>query len=217
MARRHPGPVVAGDEELLPFADGGFDLVISNLALHWINDLPGALVQARRVLKPDGLFLAALLGGATLSELRQSLIEAEAAVEGGARLRVSPVTDVRDMGMLMQRAGFALPVVDSDRLTVTYDNALALMHDLRAMGEANAAADRPRHPTRRATLLEAAARYQDRFAGPDGRIEATFQVIYLTGWAPAATQPQALRPGSAAHRLADALGVEERPAGPSGK
>ncbi|HUC60566.1 MAG TPA: methyltransferase domain-containing protein [Alphaproteobacteria bacterium] len=213
MAARAGGLAVVADEELLPFAPMSFDLVLSNLSLHWVNDLPGALIQARLALKPDGLFLAALLGGETLFELRAALIEAESEVEGGVSPRISPFADVRDAGSLLQRAGFALPVVDRDEIAVTYPDALALMRDLRNMGETNAVAARRRGFTRRATLLRAAAIYAQRFARPDGRVNATFQAIYLTGWAPHETQQKPLRPGSARARLADALGTEDHSAG----
>lgn len=213
LARQARKLAVTADEEALPFADGSFDLILSNLNLHWVNDLPGALIQARRALKPDGLFLGAMLGGETLHELRASLLEAEIEIEGGASPRVSPFADVRDAGGLLQRAGFALPVVDRDEITVTYADALALMRDLRGMGETNAVHARRRGFSRRATLLRAAAIYEERFAQEDTRITATFQVIYLTGWAPHESQQKPLRPGSTAARLADALGGEERPAG----
>ena len=213
MLARAQMPVVVADEEALPFATASFDLVLSNLSLHWVNDLPGALVQIRRILRPDGLLLASLLGGRTLEELRLCLLEAESEVAGGASPRVSPFVDTRDAGALLQRAGFALPVADADLLTVTYPDALALMRDLRGMGEANAATARPRRFTRRDILVRAAAIYGDRFAGPDGRIHASFEIVTLTGWAPAPGQPKPLRPGSAAARLADALGTEERPTG----
>jgi SAM-dependent methyltransferase len=206
MVERAGAPSVVADEELLPFADSSFDLVISNLALHWTNDLPGALVQLRRALKPDGLLLAAMFGGETLIQLRAALIDAELAESGGARPRVSPVADLRDMGMLLQRAGFELPVVDGDTLTVSYPDVPALMRDLRGMGETNAVAERQRSFTRRALLARAGAAYPQ---GPDGRIEAGFQIIFLTGWAPHASQPKPLRPGSATTRLADALGGSE--------
>ncbi|MBI3503729.1 MAG: methyltransferase domain-containing protein [Proteobacteria bacterium] len=198
--------VAVADEEFLPFADGSFDLIVSCLSLHWTNDLPGALLQARRALKPDGLFLAAILGGETLGELRRALIDAEVAETGGAGPRVSPFADVRDAGALLQRAGFALPVVDADTITVSYENALDLMRDLRGMGEANAIVERRKDFTRRSTLLRAAAIYEDLFAD-EGRMPATFQILNLTAWAPHASQPKALRPGSAAHRLAEALGA----------
>ncbi len=204
---------LTADEEALPFAPGSFDLALSNLSLHWVNDLPGALLQLRHTLRPDGLLLASMLGGETLFELRQCLMEAELAVEGGISPRISPFAEVRDMGNLLTRAGFALPVADADTLTVTYDNALALMRDLRGMGESNAIAERRKSLSRRATLLEATALYDRKFADADGRIGATFQVIYLSGWAPHPSQQKPLRPGSAAQRLADALGTDERPAG----
>lgn len=201
------GPAaLAADEEALPFAPASLDLVLSCLSLHWVNDLPGALVQIRRALKPDGLFLAAMLGGETLKELRAALSDAEIAEEGGLSPRVSPFADVRDAGNLMVRAGFALPVMDTDILTVSYPDPLKLMADLRAMGESNAVGGRRKEMTRRATLTRAAQIYRDRHAGADGRVPATFQVIYLTGWAPAPSQPQALTPGSAKTNLKDALG-----------
>jgi len=205
--------LVVADEEALPFAAASFDLILSSLVLHWVNDLPGTLIQACRALKPDGLFLAALLGGDTLHELRAALLEAEAEIEGGAGPRVSPMADLRDAGGLLQRAGLALPVVDRDAITVTYRDALALMRELRGMGETNAVAAMRRGFSRRATLLRAVAIYRERFARPDGRIPATFEVIYLTGWAPHPSQPQALKPGSGAERLATALGSVEQPAG----
>lgn len=204
-----PGAVV-GEPEGLPFA-GGFDLVVSLLALQAANDLPGALVQARRALKPDGLFVACLLGGRSLSELRQAFAEAEAAMEGGASPRVAPFADVRDLGGLLQRTGFALPVVDAETVTVRYADLFGLMRDLRAMGLANALSERSRRPLRRATLLAAAEAYTRRFADPDGRVRATFEMIWLSGWAPAPGQPKPLRPGSATARLADALGTVEQP------
>jgi SAM-dependent methyltransferase len=205
-----PGAVASA--EFLPLRGGSVDAALSCLALHWVDDLPGTLLQLRHALKPDGLFLAALLGGETLRELRQVLLEAEIAEEGGAGPRVSPFADLRDMAGLLQRAGFAMPVADLDTITVTYPDALALMHDLRAMGETNAVRERRRSFTRRATLFRAAALYGERFALPDGRVPATFQVIFLAGWAPHESQPKPLRPGSARARLADALGTTERPA-----
>ena len=213
MAAAAPRPALAGDEECLPFAEHSFDLVVSLLSLHWVNDLPGALVQARRALKPDGLFLAAMFGGETLHELRAALAAAEIAAEGGLGPRVSPFVDVRDAGMLLQRAGFALPVVDTETLTVMYRSPLRLLHDLRGMGETNAVAERRRGFSRRATLLGALARYQQRHGDADGAVPASFQMIFLTAWAPDASQPRPLRPGSATGRLADALGVAEIPAG----
>ncbi len=206
-------PALAVDEEYLPFAAGSFDLVLSVLSLHWVNDLPGALIQVRRTLKPDGLFLGAMLGGETLHELRAALMQAEIEVERGAGPRVSPFAELRDAGALLQRAGFALPVADKDEITVTYPNALALMGDLRGMGETNAVHARRRTPTRRATLLRAAELYQEMFGLDSGRLPATFEVIYLTAWAPHDSQQQPLRPGSARGSLAEAFDTEEIPAG----
>lgn len=208
FAARSRGPAVACDEEALPFAAGALDLVVSSLALHWVNDLPGAFVQIRQALKPDGLFIGAMLGGETLKELRECLVDAEVELEGGLSPRTSPLTDVRDLGMLLQRAGFALPVVDTDRITVTYGSALKLMQDLRGMGESNAVLERRKTFSRRNTLLRAAQLYHERYAGPDGRITATFQVLWMLGWAPADNQPQPKKPGSATHSLAEALGAQ---------
>ena len=207
------GPRVQAGEEALPFRDQSLDLVVSALSLHLVNDLPGALVQIRRALKPDGLFLAALLGGNTLVELRNALLSAEEELEGGASPRVAPLADVQDLGALLQRARFALPVVDADTVTVTYADPLALMRELRAMGAANALRARRKMPLRRATLLRALALYQERFGLPNGRVPATFEIITLTAWAPHESQQQPLQPGSAKMRLADALGTVERPAG----
>jgi SAM-dependent methyltransferase len=200
---------IAADEEALPFRDASLDLVVSALALHLVNDLPGTFIQIRRALKPDGLFLAAMLGGDTLIELRQSFAEAEAEVEGGASPHVAPFTDVREMGGLLQRAGFALPVTDVDRLTVRYSSAFTLMAELRRMGAANTLAERRRKPLRRATLMRMAEIYARRFADRDGKIRATFEVIWLSGWRPHESQQKPLRPGSAQARLADALGARE--------
>ena len=216
MARRAAAngyATLAADEELLPFAPASFDLVISNLSLHWVNDLPGCLLQVRQCLKPDGLFLAAMLGGDTLYELRQALIEAELAEASGAGPRVSPFADLRDAGGLLQRAGFALPVIDGDRLTVSYPNILKLMHDLRGMGEGNAVRERARRSLHPALAARADEIYRRRFGDSDGRLAATFQIIYLTAWAPAAGQQRALTPGSARTRLAEALGTIEVSAG----
>lgn len=173
---------LVADEEMLPFAPASFDLVISNLSLHWVNDLPGALLQIRHILKPDGLFLGALLGGETLAELRHCLMQAELAEEGGAGPRISPFVDVKDGGALLQRAGFALPVADKDQLQVTYQNPLRLMLELRRMGEGNAIAARRRHFSRRTTLLRAMQLYQEQFADSEDRIMARFHIITLTGW-----------------------------------
>jgi SAM-dependent methyltransferase len=210
---RPAGPRVIADEEALPFGDATLDLVVSGMALQLVNDLPGALLQIRRALKPDGLLLAALLGGDTLTELRQSFAAAESEIEGGVSPRVAPFADLRDLGALLQRAGFALPVVDTDRLTVRYDSAFALMHDLRRMGATNALIDRRRTPLRRATLMRMAEIYAERFTDADGRLRATFEIVWLSGWAPHPRQQQPLKPGTAKARLADALGTRELPAG----
>ncbi len=203
------GPKISvPDDETLALPEGAFDLVVHGLCLHLSNDPVGQLVQMRRALKPDGLMIAALFGGETLHELRHALAQAEAAVEGGLSPRVAPMGDVRDLGALLQRAGLALPVADATTLTVTYETPLHLMRDLRAMGEGNALSAR-RGTLRRETLQKALEIYQAEFALPDGRIPATFEIIFLTGWAPSATQPKPLRPGSATARLADALGTEE--------
>jgi SAM-dependent methyltransferase len=206
-------PAVAVDEEALPFRDGSLDLVVSALALQFVNDLPGALIQIRRALKPDGLFLAAMLGGDTLTELRQSFAEAEAEIEGGVSPHVAPFTDVREMGTLLQRAGLALAVTDVDRLTARYSSAFTLMAELRRMGATNALTERRRTPLRRATLAHMAEIYAKRFADRDGKIRATFEIVWLSGWAPHESQQKPLRPGSAQSRLADALGTREIGAG----
>ena len=208
-----PAAAVVADEELPPFAAGCLDLVTSSLALHWTNDLPGVLAQLRRSLKPDGLLIAALFAGDTLRELREVLIEAELAERGGASPRVSPFVDTAEASALLQRAGFALPVVDIDTLTLTYRDAFALMRDLRAMGEANALRARNRGFARRGVFLGAADRYARRYGQADGRVRATFQIAFLTGWAPAPGQQKALPRGGAAARLADALESDELPAG----
>ncbi len=212
-AQRLPSARIVSDEEALDLETGAHDLVIHALCLHWSNDPVGQLIQCRRALRPDGLFLGALFGGQTLVELRAALAEAEAEVSGGLSPRVAPMAEIRDAGGLLQRAGFALPVADSVTQTVTYADPLALMRDLRAMGEANALAGRLRRFTPRRVIETAAARYRAAFAGPEGRIRATFETIYLAGWAPDVSQPQPLRPGSAQARLAEALGVDETPAG----
>jgi SAM-dependent methyltransferase len=200
---------LVADDERLPFKPDSLNLIVSLLALHWTNDLVGALIQIRRALKPDGLFLGAFLGGATLNELRQSLLAAEVEATGGAGPRVSPFADGLDGAGLLQRTGFALPVADVDRLTVLYPHPLKLMADLRAMGETNVLFDRPRRPLSRAVLARMCEIYVERFGRPDGRIPATFEIVSLTGWAPHDSQPRALKPGSAKMRLADALGVTE--------
>lgn len=194
MLAGRPGPLLVADEERLPFAPESFDLVVSLLSLHWTNDLPGALVQIRRALKPDGLFVGALIGGSSLTELRQALLQAETEIHGGAGPRVSPFADAMDGASLLQRAGFALPVSDLDRVTVAYRDLAGLLADLRRMGETNVLADRPRRPLTREVLARAAAIYAERFARPDGRLIATFDLITLTGWAPHPDQPTA-KPG----------------------
>ena len=202
---RGPG-WVAGDEEALPFAPASFDLVVSALALHLVNDLPGTFVQARRALKPDGLFLALLPGAGTLAELRDALAGAEAELRGGAAMRIAPFVEVRDAGALLQRAGFALPVADQDTLRVRYATPFALLRDLQAMGATNPLAER--EPLRRSVLARASELYA---CDPDGRFGATFNLVSLSGWAPHASQQKPLAPGSAKTRLADALGAVERP------
>jgi len=203
-----PGALIVPEGDTLALEPGAHDLVIHAMALHWANDPVGQLVQSRRALAADGLFLSVAFGGMTLHQLRASLAQAEARVTGGLSPRVAPMAEIRDMGALLQRAGFALPVADSLNQTVSYPDALKLMRDLRAMGEANALHDRHRKPTRRGLFDLAAQIYADSF-GQDGRLPATFEMIFLTGWAPADTQPKPLRPGSAKTRLADALGATE--------
>jgi SAM-dependent methyltransferase len=204
---------VVSDEEALPFKDASLDLVVSALALHFVNDLPGTLIQIRRALKPDGLLLAALIGGDTLHELRQAFAAAEAELEDGISPHVAPFADVREMGMLLQRAGFALPVADVEQLTVRYGSPFALMHDLRRMGATNVLNERRRTPLRRASLMRMAQIYAERFADADGKVRATFEIVWLSGWAPHGSQQQPRAPGSAERRLADALGTREMPAG----
>ncbi len=193
------------DTEPLALASASLDLVVSALALQFVNDLPGVLAQIRRALKPDGLFLAAMIGGETLTELRQSFAAAEAEVEGGVSPRVAPFADLRDLGGLLQRAGFALPVTDVDRTVVRYDNAFALMQDLRRMGATNVLNERRRTPSRRATFVRMAQVYAERFADPDGRIRATFDIVWMSGWAPHDSQQKPVKPGSAKMSLADAV------------
>ncbi len=205
MARAAGPPALAADEEALPFAPETFDLVVSDLSLHWVNDLPGTLVQIRDCLKPDGLLLAAMFGGETLSDLRRCLLEAELAEERGAGPRVSPFAELRDLGSLLQRAGFALPVVDLDPITVTYEDPLRLLADLRGMGETNALVARRRRFSRRATLLRALAAYKEQ-AGSDGRIAVRFDVLTLTAWRPHPSQQKPLARGSGKTSLIEVLG-----------
>ena len=205
MLGKAQGPVLQLDEEALPFAAESFDLVLANLSLHWTNDLPGALAQIRHVLKPDGLLLGVVFGAGTLAELRTVLMEAEIAETGGASARVAPFADLRDAAGLMQRAGFALPVADVETVTATYAGLIPLLADLRAMGETNILDARLRRPTRRAVIARAAALYQEKFAMPDGRIPASFRLIFLTGWSPHASQQQPARRGSGQIDLGEAL------------
>ncbi len=206
-------PRILCDEEYLPFADQSLNLVVSGLSLQFINDLPGTLIQIRRALKPDGLFLGAVLGGETLFELRQSFLLAEEEMDGGASPRISPSADIRDYGALLQRAGFALPVTDTDNVTVTYETPLHLMRDLRGMGCGNVLQARKKTPLKQSTLLKVVEIYKHHFSQADGRIPATFEIITLTGWAPHENQQKPLRPGTAQQRLADVLGTEEKSTG----
>ncbi|UNK38460.1 methyltransferase domain-containing protein [Shinella sp. H4-D48] len=198
-------PVTVSALETVPLAPQSVNLIVSPLALHLTNDTPGVFVQIRRALKPDGLFLAAIPGSGTLQELREVLLAAESEISGGASPRVIPFPDVRDVGALLQRGGFALPVTDKETYTVRYDSLFPLMKDLRAMGMANPLSGRSRRPLARGVLLRAAELYAERFSDPDGRIRATFSIIYVSGWAPHESQQKPLKPGSATMRLADAL------------
>jgi SAM-dependent methyltransferase len=201
------------DPEHLPFADQSFDLIVSPLALHTVNDLPGALIQIRHALKPDGLMLAALFGGETLNELRLSLIEAESELTGGAGPRVAPFTGLQDLAGLLQRAGFAIPAADRDMVTVRYAEPMRLLADLRAMGETAALHERSPRALSRRILVRAFEIYRARFSDADGRVRATFEILTATGWAPHESQQKPLKPGSAKTRLADALRTQERNAG----
>lgn len=212
-----PWPIAVADEEALPLGPDSVDVVVSLLALQGVNDLPGAMAQIRRALRPDGLFLACVLGGETLTELRQAIASAEVEATGGASPRIAPFADARELGVLLQRTGFALPVADVDKLTVRYDNPFALIADLRAMGMANPLVERTRTPLRRDVLARFAHVYAERFADSDGRLRATFDLVWLSGWAPHESQQKPLRPGSAQARLADALGVTEQGTGETGK
>jgi SAM-dependent methyltransferase len=207
------GLKAVADEERLPFGDDTLDLAVSTLSLHWTNDLVGALIQIRRALRPDGLFIGAIFGGATLTELRQALLQAEDEVSGGASFRVSPFADAIDAAGLLQRAGFALPVADVDRVKVRYGHPIELLRDLRRMGETSVLLERSRKPMSRRVLSRAMEIYVERFAEADGRVPATFEIVAVTGWAPHENQQKPLRPGSAKMRLADALGTQEQSAG----
>lgn len=207
-----PGCLIA-DEEALPFAPESFDLVTSVLSLHAVNDLPGALSQIRRVLKPDGLFMAALFGGETLHELRAAFAGAEMQIMGGISPRVSPFAEVRPLGTLLQRAGFALPVADIETTQVNYREFITLLTDLRALGETSVLVERDRRPLSRELVSAMLAHYAATHGTPDGKLQARFDIAYLTGWAPHESQQQPLKPGSAKTRLADALGTRERGTG----
>lgn len=210
-------PAVVADEEFFPFAAGSLDLVLSNMTLHTVNDLPGALIQIKRSLRADGLFLAALFGGETLHELRACLMEAEAEIRGGISPRIAPFADKQQAGGLLQRAGYALPVVDSEILTVTYPSLLALMRDLKGMGEGNALAHRDKTYRGKKLFMRAEEIYRDRYCEGDGRLRATFEILFIIGWAPHDSQQKPLRPGSAEHSLAEALNSEEFTAGEKAK
>jgi SAM-dependent methyltransferase len=215
LLKRRSGWKVAAEEEALPFAAGSLDLVVSGLSLQFVDDLPGAVVQINRALKPDGLFLGALLGGETLRELREAWILAEDDLMGGASPRVAPFADVRELGGLLQRAGFALPVADNDVIEVTYSSPLALMEELKAMAASNPLVERRRTPVTRDLLLRAAEIYQERYGLPNGRVPATFEIVTLTGWVPHESQQKPLQPGSAEVSLADVL--KPRPKGPGAR
>lgn len=206
---RHRGiPTIQGDEETLPFKDGSFDLISSALSLHWINDLPGALIQIRKALKPDGLFLGCLFAAGTLSELRTSLIEAESSLTAGISPRLSPLAGLQDLAGLLQRSGFALPVADIDHITVRYQHPMSLLADLRGSGEQAAFASKPgqeRRPLSRRMLQRTCEVYQDRFSDPDGKVRASFNIAWLSGWAPSDNQPKPLKPGSGKVSLAAAV------------
>jgi len=212
-AAQCPRPALVCDEDLLPFKDASLNLIVSGLALHRVNDLPGSLIQIRRALAPDGLFMAAALGARALIELREVLIEAEGEITGGASPRVSPFGDVSTYGALLQRAGFALPVADSETLTVTYPSPRALMREVRALGGGNVLTARSKAPLPRRTLQHAEELYRARYGTPDGKVTATFEFVFMSGWAPHESQQKPLKPGSAQARLADALHTTERPAG----
>ncbi|MDJ0858510.1 MAG: methyltransferase domain-containing protein [Dinoroseobacter sp.] len=208
-AAQFPAATIVGDVSTLDLKEDGYDLVIHAMALHWADDPVGQLVQCSRALQPDGLFFAVFFGGQTLRELRVALAEAESSVTGGLSPRIAPMGEIRDLGGLLQRAGFALPVADMSPRQATYETALHLMRDLRAMGETNALAQRNLSPLRREVLRQACDIYAREFPGDKGRVRATYELVFLTGWAPSDAQPQPLRPGTASQRLADALGTVE--------
>jgi SAM-dependent methyltransferase len=208
-AREH-GAAIACDIDRVPFRPNSFDAVFSCLTMHWVDDLPGVMAQMRAALKSDGLLLISMLGGNSLTELRSALAAAESEIDGGLSPRCAPMADIRDVGGLLGRAGLALPVADSDRLTISYPNMFRLMADLRGMGEQNALTDRLRRPTSRALFMRAAEIYQAEYGHDDGTIPASFEIITLTGWAPHESQQKPMRPGSAVHRLADILDSQEQ-------
>lgn len=211
MVAQVKSPRLVLDEERLPIARASLDLLVSNLSLHWLNDLPGALIQIRQALKPDSLFIATILGGETLSELRHALLAAESELLGGASPRIAPMVDLRDAAGLLQRAGFALPVADFDRITLAYESPFALMQELRGLGEANVLSGRQRHPTSKRIFERAAQIYHERHHREDGRAPATFDILYLSGWSPDPSQQKPLTPGSGTHSLADAvLGEDDK-------
>jgi len=203
------GATCVAPTDTLDLAEGAFDLVVHAMALHWASDPVGQIIQCRRALQPDGLFLAVGFGGGTLQELRSVLATAETEVTGGLSPRVAPMAEVRDMGALLQRAGLALPVADVVRQTASYASLTSLMHDLRAMGETNALHHRARIATKRQVFARADTLYRQHFSNDSGRLDATFELVFLAGWAPSASQPKPLRPGSAQHSLAQALGTDE--------
>ena len=207
--RAMTSPALVADEELLPFREESLDLVIAGSSLHWVNDLPGTLIQIRRAMKPDGYFVAAMPGGRTLTELRQVLLQAETELTGGAEMRVSPFADALDLSQLLQRAGFALPVSDRDQLTLRYDNVFALFDDLKAAGETHSPSQKGRRPLSRRILMRAAQLYAEQFADADGRIRASLEILWMTGWAPHPDQPKAKPRGSATVSMAEAVGAKE--------
>lgn len=207
--REMASPALIADEELLPFREESLDLVIAGSSLHWVNDLPGTLIQIRRAMKPDGYFVAAMPGGRTLTELRQVLLQAETELTGGAEMRVSPFADALDLSQLLQRAGFALPVSDRDQLTLRYDNVFALFDDLKAAGETHSPSQQGRRPLSRRILMRAAQLYAEQFADADGRIRASLEILWMTGWAPHPDQPKAKPRGSATVSMAEAVGAKE--------
>ena len=206
-----PEATLQGDAPVLDLQPGAHDLVVHAMSLHWADDPLGQIIQCRRALRPDGLFIAAFFGGRSLHELRAVLAQAESDITGGLSPRVLPMADIRDAGALLQRAGLALPVADRQITEIRYRSLRALARDLRAMGEGNAMTARNRGPAPRALFQQAETLWRAHYPAPDNRLLATFELIFLTGWAPDASQPQPLRPGTATHRLAEALETCETP------